>query len=108
MDLRVYYQKIRQTEASITEEHVVVVSCETPDGGRAGVKTETPRAVAAKLVVEGRARLASAEEAAAFREAAAEASRKAEQVANAGKLQLAVLTEPELRALKSTTRPQKG
>ena len=108
MDLRVYYQKVRQIEARITDEHVVIVSCETPDGGKAGVRTEVPRGIAAKLVVEGRASLASAEESAAFREASAEAARKAEQLANAGKLQLTVLSEPELRALKSSIRPQKS
>ena len=86
----------------------MVVSCETPDGGRAGVKTEVPRAIAAKLVVEGRARLGSTEETAAFREAAVEAARKAEQLAQATKLQLTVLSEPELRALKGAIRPQKN
>ena len=108
MDLRAYYQKLRQMEASIADEHVVVVSCETPDGGRAGVKTEVSRSVAAKLVVEGRARLANAEETAGHQEAVAEAKRKAEQLANAGKLQLTVISEPELRALKGALRPQKS
>ena len=63
MDLRVYFQKIKQLEEIITGAFAVVVSHETPDGGIAGVLTEAPKSVAAQLVVEGKARLASQEEA---------------------------------------------
>jgi hypothetical protein len=70
MDLRTYYQTIRKIAAGITEEAAVVISRETSDGGRAGVKTEVPRALAAQLMVEGKADLASPEEAAEFRAAA--------------------------------------
>ena len=62
MDLRVYFQKLRSIEANIPTSYVVVVSQETPDGGRAGVQTEVRREMAARLVIEGRARLASEEE----------------------------------------------
>jgi hypothetical protein len=66
MDLRVYYQKIRKLEAEIAEPFVVVVSRETPDGGKAGVKTDVPRSLAARMIVEDRADMASAEETAQF------------------------------------------
>ena len=66
MDLRVFYQKIRQLEQEIEEPHVVVVSLETPDGGKPGVKTEVTRENAARMVVEGRARLASSSETADY------------------------------------------
>jgi len=105
MDLKVFYQKLRQTEASIAEAHVVVVSLETPDGGRAGVRTEVPRALAARMVVEGRARLATPEESAEFREQTAEAKRAADQAATASRIQIAVVSESELKTLKSTMRP---
>jgi hypothetical protein len=59
MDLKVYYRKIRIVEAEIADADVVMISLETPDGGRAGVATEVRRRLAAKLVVEGKARLAS-------------------------------------------------
>jgi hypothetical protein len=104
MDLKVYYQKMRQIEAALGEVHVVVVSQETPDGGRAGVRTEVPRLVAAKLIVEGRARLATAEEASEYREQTAEAKRAAEQAATAGRMQITVISEADLRALKGATR----
>ena len=62
MDLRQYYAKIRQMETRLEGDFIVVVSCETPDGGRAGVASEAPRALAAKLIVEGQVRAASDEE----------------------------------------------
>jgi hypothetical protein len=67
MDLRVYYQKIRTLEAELPDPFVVVVSRETTDGGKAGIKTDVPRRLAARLIVEGRADLASLEEAAQFK-----------------------------------------
>lgn len=107
MDLRAFYRKLREVEATIGEEYPVVVSRETPDGGRAGVRSEVRREVAARLIVEGRARLATAEEAAQFREQAAEAKRRAEQQAAASRVQLTIVSESELRALKSALRQGK-
>ena len=66
MDLRGFYYKIRRLEEEIADPHVVVVSLETPDGGKPGLKTEVTRENAAKLVVEGRARLASKSETSDF------------------------------------------
>jgi hypothetical protein len=66
MDLRVYFQKIRKLEASLAEPYVVVVSRETPDGGKPGLKTAVARGLAAKLIVEEQATLATPEEAAEF------------------------------------------
>ncbi len=81
MDLRVYYQKIRKIEADIPEEHAVIVSRDTPDGGRRGVKSQVPRYLAARMIAEDKAQLASAEEAAEFHAENAEARERAEQAA---------------------------
>ncbi len=108
MDLRVYYQKLRQVAAEITVKDVITVSQETPDGGKAGVKTEAPRDVAARLIVEGRARLATEEEIQQYREEQAEARRQAEQAVAASKLQVTLLTEADLKALKGQIRGQKA
>ncbi len=108
MDVKVYYQKLRQIEAEIAEGEVVVVSLETADGGKAGVKTEAPRAIAAKLIVEGRARLATEEEATAYRTAVVEAKRAADQLAAANKMQFAVLSEADLKLFRGQTRAQKS
>lgn len=108
MDLKVYYRKLREVEAGIAEEYPIVVSRETADGGKEGVYSEVTRAVAARMLVEGRARLASPEEAAEYRERMAEARRIAEQQAAAGRVQLTVISEAELRALRSALRSSKG
>ncbi len=107
MDVKAYYQKVKQMEATLVEPHVVVVSEETPDGGRAGVRTEVARRVAAEMVVQGRARLATAEEARAFREERAEASHAAAQALAAQRMQITVISDADLRALKGTApRPK--
>ena len=62
MDVRIYFQKIRQIEAGIVSPHAVVVSLDTGDGGKAGAMTEVSRSMAAQLVVETKARLATEEE----------------------------------------------
>ena len=67
MDLLAYYEKIRKIEALIEAVFAVVTSRATPDGGRAGVMTEVPRAAAARLIAEEKADLANPEEAAQFR-----------------------------------------
>jgi hypothetical protein len=68
MDLRGYYQKIKEIESKIADLFTVVVSLETPDGGKPGTHTEVSRTLAARMIVEGVARLATPEEKAAFHE----------------------------------------
>ena len=104
MDLRIYYAKVREAEAGITEAFPLVVSQVTDDGGKEGTRTEVPRRLAAKLMVEGQARLATAEEAAVYREALVEGARMAEQAMAASRLQLAVLSTTELDQLKRDAR----
>jgi len=101
MNLKVYFQNIRQLEASIGEPHVVIISQETPDGGRPGVGSEVPRGIAAKMVVEGNARLATPEETEQFRNRMTEAKRVAAQTSAAQRVQFTVVSESELRALKT-------
>ena len=100
MDLKRYYEKIREVEAKIADEFPVVVSREMADGGKEGTHTEVGRRLAARMIVEGLARLASAAERDAFRAVQAEACLVAEQVAAASKVQLAVLSSAELQKLK--------
>src|SRR6185295_13095420 len=100
MDLKLYYRKIRDMEAKVADKFPIVVSHETTDGGKEGIMTEVPRLIAARLIVEGQARLASAEEAYEFRESMAEAKRAADQFAAAAKVQLAVLSSADFSKLK--------
>jgi hypothetical protein len=86
MDLTGYYEKIREAKAKITDEFAVVVSNQTSDGGKAGLCTEVPRAVAARMVVDGVARQASAAEQKAFRDTQAKAKKQADEIAAAAKV----------------------
>src|SRR6185437_9596806 len=91
MDLRAYYRKLREVEGTISEEHVVLVSNATSEGGKAGVRTEAPKAVAAKLIAEGRARLANPEEAEEFRSAIRLAKEKFDQEEAGRRMQVVVI-----------------
>lgn len=95
MDLKLYYQKMRKLESQIPDAHVVVVSLETADGGKAGRLTEVNREAAARLVIEGRAQLAGPEQAAEFLKSIRPAPRGAETRA---------LDEAVLKAMKETLR----
>ena len=66
MDLRQYFKKIREVESGLGDLFPVVVSLETPDGGKAGVASEVSPEQAAKLIVEGCARLATEAEKQAY------------------------------------------
>jgi len=107
MDLKAFYQKLRKIEQEIVEPHVVVVSQETPDGGREGQKTEVSRSLAARLVLEGRARLANPQESEEYREVVQKAVLDAQQRALADRVQVNLISETDLRAIKSAVRPDK-
>lgn len=108
MDLKVFYQKIRRVKEMITTPVVVTVSLETPDGGREGVLTEVSREVAAKLIVEGRVRLASEGETAEFHDKRKDALREAEEREAQHRLQVTVISDQELHLLRSQAKRLKG
>ena len=95
-----YYQKIRETAQKLAD-FPVLSSLESPDGGRPGVLSETTRAIAAKLIVEGKSRVTTDEEAQEFRVQKAEAQRVAEQMDASRRVQVTMISESDLRALKS-------
>jgi len=107
MDLRAFYQKLRKIELDITDAHVVTVSNETSDGGKAGHKVEVTRSTAARSILEGRARLASPEETAEFRSSVEQARQEAEQKAESQKIQVSVVSDADLRALRSAAKAEK-
>lgn len=91
MDLRAYYQKIREVEAQMTSPHVVIVSLATPDGGKPGVVTEVPTPVGARMVVEGAARQATAQEIESFRAKQITAKQAADDAAAANQVHVVVV-----------------
>lgn len=108
MDLRKYFHKIHDLETKIVDAFPVVVSHEHSDGGKAGVLTEVTRLIAAKLIVEGGARLATIEESKQFQELKVEAKRQADQAIAAARVQLSVLTSTELEKLKGLAGKRQG
>jgi hypothetical protein len=103
MDLRAYYKKIRDVESTISVPFVVVVSEETPDGGKTGRCAEASKPVAAKLIAEGRARLASEEDSKQYYESQAEGRREAEAVAAAQRMQVTLVASTDPRVSKGKT-----
>jgi hypothetical protein len=107
MDLRVYYRKIREAEQTIDSDFPVVVSLETSDGGRGGITTEVPRSIAAKMFVEGKARLATLEETKEHNNRSAELLRLAKEKESREKLHITVISDSEMRSLKNSNRAPK-
>jgi hypothetical protein len=87
-------------EKRIAEAYPVVMSLETESGGKPGVPLEVSRELAAKLIKNGSARLATEAEARAFRQANAESQREARKLATADRVHVTVLTSADLDRLK--------
>lgn len=102
MDLRSYYKKLRDVERTIAEEFPVIVSKETPEGGKPGVLTEVPRALAARLVAESRAEVADAKLAARHREDTQEKKQVADQLLAASRLQVTVVPVESVKRPKGS------
>jgi hypothetical protein len=97
MDLKQYFKKIKDTEESITEQHPLIVSLETSDGGRAGVVVEVSRREAAKALVEARAVLANDEQKKSYFERETARKKLAEKAELSRRLQIAIISDSELR-----------
>jgi len=95
VDVKQYYRKLREIEATVTEQDVLVVSLETPDGGKAGRVTEVPRHVAAKMMLEGRAVLADEKSRRAYLELQTVARRAAHKAELARRVQVAIIADPD-------------
>lgn len=102
MDLRAYYREVVKQEEAIPGPFALIVSCKTSVGGQEGVISEVARGVAAKMIVEKTARLATAEEEATWHEERQEAERRKQLAAHQERVRLAMLAEEELAMLKRT------
>lgn len=104
MNLRDFYKQVRDLESTMPDKDCVVVSLRTPDGGIAGVASEAPRSVAARLIVQGKARLATEQEATAHRTSVAEEHRRVAEERSLSKPSLTVLSDGDLRLLRSALK----
>jgi hypothetical protein len=98
---------MREIEDSLTDTYPVVVSLETPDGGKAGNMCEVPRSVAAKMILERRAILASIEQKEFFFQQQEAAKKAAEKAELARRLQVAIIADSDLQATAPKTVSKK-
>lgn len=104
MNLKTYYQKIRDIEQTLLGPYVVLESNETTDGGKEGLLTEVPRQLAAKMIVDGRARLAAEHAICDFHDKKSAAKRTAEQEAITS--QMRIMSVPAAETLKTKRTPK--
>jgi hypothetical protein len=104
MNLRSYFQKSREIEQGLLEPFIVVVSQDTSDGGRRGLLTEVPKHLAARMIADGRACLASEEETRDFGVKKVEAKRLADQEAIASRMQVTLVPTAELKKTGRITK----
>jgi len=100
MDVRLYYQKIRELERNFKGTFPVVISQETADGGTAGVKTEVPVHLAARMIVDGRAVLAGEKETKEFVDQKMAAKKAADQLQASKRMNVTVMSDSDLQVLK--------
>jgi len=104
MDLKGYYRKIREAESSLGEEFPILRSLATEEGGKAGRLVEVSRAVAARMLVDEIAELASTDEAAEFRSGIERAREKEQERRRAEQIQFTILAERDIDVLRKATR----
>ena len=102
MDLRSYYKKVREAEATLTGNESVLVSLATSEGGKEGVRTEAPNAIAARLIAEGRARIATDAEAEEFRSGLRAGREQYEQDEAARRVQIVMVPAKDARKAPRT------
>lgn len=109
MNLRAYFQKIREVEKQILEDVVYVASLAgDDDGGLAGIVSQVTRAIAAKLIVDQKSRLATNEEVEAVlaRHEAIRRQMQEDQVAQ--RVQVAIVSDKQLEAMRTgSSSPKK-
>ena len=104
MDLKAFYQRIGQTEQSIEDEFPFIRSLPTEDGGKAGRLVEVSRSLAARMIIEGTAELATAKECAAARTRVEDERKLEESRRRAAQVQFTVLSETDLKAVQEAAR----
>lgn len=107
MDITRYYRKVRELESAIPDKDVYLVSLPTADGGKEGVMTQVKRRTACLLIIEGKARLATADEVTAYEKEQAEKRAVIAKEELARKVTLHVVADAD-GSLIGSISPQKG
>jgi hypothetical protein len=105
MDLRQFYRKIRDIESTIAEQFPLIMSLNTDDGGKEGVLAEVPRYQAARMIVEGRARLATDSERKEHQDQVAAIQRAHEEWEAARRQALGIFAPPDTKNIAKKEKP---
>jgi hypothetical protein len=108
MDVKQYFRKLREIESTLEQDYPVIVSIDTADGGKAGFVSEVSRHNAAQLIAEGRAVLATDDQAATFRKAQGDAIRAAQTAEQARQVHVALISDPMFQAQLSERKNRNG
>jgi hypothetical protein len=92
MDVKQYFQHVRELALQLPSDVVVIKSLSTTNGGKAGVLTEVSRQSAAKQIIDGTAILATAEESASYYEDMEIKRQVAERAQALNRLQISLTT----------------
>ncbi len=106
MNLTKYYDQVKKIRQDIKEPFVFLTSLATPNGGKEGCVSEAPADLAARMITDGVARLATADEIDSY-QTEAEANRlaaKEEQLRNRLRITLVNDADVQLTAEKISTR----
>jgi len=103
MDVKQYFQRVRELAAQLPAEAVVIKSVSTTNGGRAGVMAEVARYTAAKQVIDGNAVLATEEESAVYHQEMEARRQVAERAQALNRFQISLSTAAQLPSLSILT-----
>ena len=105
MNLRTFFQRVRELKRDLGPGPVVIVSQDTSDGGVEGATVEASTEVAARLIAEGKARVASEEEARKYRADQQEAYLRALEAQEAQRAYYLPVTRESLKQMSGRTKP---
>lgn len=108
MNLRKYYDQVQQIRQDIKEPFVFLSSLATSNGGKAGCVSEVPAELAARMIADGVAQFATAEEIDAY-QSEAEALRvtaREEQLRHRVRITLVNEGDLQVAAEKASAKPR--
>ncbi len=103
MNLRKYYDKVQAIRRDLSGPDVYLTSLATPNGGKEGCVAEVPVDLAARMIVDGIARLAEAEEIAAYLSVAEELRAAAQEEHLRNRLRITLVNDSDVQLASERT-----
>jgi hypothetical protein len=106
MNLRTYYQNVKRIREGLPEPYVFLTSLSTPNGGKEGIVTEVETSLAARMIADLIARIATSEEIAAYQANCDLLRAEAKEDELRSRLRVTLVNEPDIRL--ETNKPERG